>query len=165
MSDAFREPSPEEIHHALLQFMGQNMGDLKSLDENLITKTNTLQGMTLHPRSVLNSIPIQRPPVVQAPQPQPQHIQEAPVAHVQQVSEPVDPNAPVQLEFNFDTSPYSKSIFIELTELKRIVNQHTVLLNSINEKIDELNKSFFLKENSSQELSQELLQETPQEVS
>lgn len=55
--DAFREPTPEEAKMIALQFMGQNIGALKELDKNIISKTNTLQGNRLDVKNILNSIP------------------------------------------------------------------------------------------------------------
>jgi len=54
--DAFRETTPEEAKMAVLQFLGQNLGEIKDLDRRIINKTNTLQGNTLNVNQVLNSI-------------------------------------------------------------------------------------------------------------
>lgn len=45
-----------------LQFMGQTLGELKELDRNIISKNNTLQGITINPEKVLNSIPVATAP-------------------------------------------------------------------------------------------------------
>lgn len=58
--DAFRETTPEEARLIALQFMGQNIGDIKELDKNIISKNPTLQGNTLNVQNVLNSIPVQQ---------------------------------------------------------------------------------------------------------
>lgn len=66
MESAFREPTPEEAKLLALQFMGQNLGEIKELDRNIISRTNSLQGNTLNVNNVLNSIPTaSRPQQVQ----------------------------------------------------------------------------------------------------
>lgn len=56
--DSFKELSPEEIKMATLQFMGQHLtGDLKVLDQHIVSKNRTLQGVTIDPVRVLNTIP------------------------------------------------------------------------------------------------------------
>jgi hypothetical protein len=67
--DAFREPTPEEAKMIALQFIGQNIGSLKELDKNIISRNPTLQGNTLNVQGVLNSIPAPNRPV-QPQQPQ-----------------------------------------------------------------------------------------------
>lgn len=57
MSDAFREPTPEEIRLATLQFMGQNLGDLKQLDNHIVSKNQTLQGLNLNAEGILRGLP------------------------------------------------------------------------------------------------------------
>jgi hypothetical protein len=105
MSDTFRELAPAELQSTLLQFMGQNMGELKKLDSSLIDKNNTLRGMTLDPDAVMKSIP--RPVMPQqAHAPAPAQITNIPVTtqpvavqvNTQQVQEDTDEN---QLVFNF----------------------------------------------------------------
>jgi len=125
-----------------LIFMGQHvMGGLKDLEKNIISKNNTMQGMTLDPNKVLNSIPgSPRPPAPQPIQPQIIHqpsFQQVPVKEAAvQMPAPV-PAAPVvvptlvpatkplgdQLEFNFDESPLSQRIFEKIETLnKRVSN-------------------------------------------
>lgn len=87
MDSAFREPTPEEAKLLALQFMGQNMGEIKELDRNIISRTNSLQGNILNVNNVLNSIPtaaqpqlqqqLQQQQIVQQPQ---RHLNAAPVA-------------------------------------------------------------------------------------
>ena len=122
MSD---EISAEDLKMLTLQFMGQHLtGDLKSLEQNIISKNNTLQGMVLDPAAIINSIPAaQSQPPPQVPQlnadfvqraPAPQQISPAPV--IAQLTAPVDQN---QLEFSFDTSPLSERIFESLQRIKK----------------------------------------------
>jgi hypothetical protein len=125
--DTFREVSPEEAKMLTLQFMGQHLtGDLKQLDQHIIQKNPTLQGVTFDPNKILNSVPVQQPPanVVNAGlniehNVQPISIQAAstPVSQVQVVR---DPN---QLEFDFDNCSYSKTIFERLDSMDRKLSQ------------------------------------------
>jgi hypothetical protein len=79
--NTFREPTPEEAKMLALQFMGQNLGEIKELDKNIIGKTNTLKGNILNVQNILNSIPVQQAPAQQQPAPRPQQPQiNAPVA-------------------------------------------------------------------------------------
>lgn len=95
---AFKELTPEEAKMAALQFIGQNIGALKELDKNIISKNPTLQGNTLNVHNVLNSIP--------APlKPQPQQIR-----HVAPVT-----NAPLPQVIN-DNSANSLNKIISLLE-------------------------------------------------
>ena len=53
--NAFRDPTPEEAKMIALQFMGQNLGEIKELDKNIVSKNATLKGNTLNVQAVLNS--------------------------------------------------------------------------------------------------------------
>lgn len=128
MSETFREPTPAEVQMTVLQFMGQHLtGDLKELDRNLVSRNNTLAGMTLNPDNVIRSIPVPQPPQALTPPVQ----QLPPVVHPQvpatvvptqilapEVSQPpaTDQN---QLEFNFNSSPYTERVFEKLESLER----------------------------------------------
>lgn len=70
--DTFRETTPEEAKLIALQFMGQNMGELKELDKRIINKTNQLQGNSLKVKEILNSIPSTQAQIHQRNSPQPQ---------------------------------------------------------------------------------------------
>lgn len=91
MESAFREPTPEEAKMLALQFMGQNLGEIKELDRNIISRTNTLQGNTLNVNNVLNSIPtVARPQqaqqqYVQQPQRQANNVPAIPQVRAPQV--------------------------------------------------------------------------------
>jgi hypothetical protein len=124
--DTFREVSPEEAKMLTLQFMGQHLtGELKQLDQHIIQKNPTLQGVTIDPNKILNSVPAQQPTnVVNAGlniehTVQPINIQTAstPVLQAQTVR---DPN---QLEFDFDNCSYSKTIFERLDSMDRKLTQ------------------------------------------
>jgi hypothetical protein len=49
--------TPEALKMLTLQFMGQQLGELKELDKRIVNKTNTLQGVKLDVKNVLGSIP------------------------------------------------------------------------------------------------------------
>ena len=125
--DTFREVSPEEAKMLTLQFMGQHLtGELKQLDQHIIQKNPTLQGVTIDPNKILNSVPVQQQPanVVNAGlniehTVQPINIETAstPVLQAQTVR---DPN---QLEFDFDNCSYSKTIFERLDSMDRKLTQ------------------------------------------
>ena len=125
--DTFREVSPEEAKMLTLQFMGQHLtGELKQLDQHIISKNPTLQGVTIDPNKILNSVPVQQQPanVVNAGlniehTVQPINIQtvSTPVPQVQTIK---DPN---QLEFDFDNCSYSKTIFERLDSMDRKLSQ------------------------------------------
>lgn len=124
--DAFREPSSHEIQHTVLQFMGQNMGDFKQLDNSLISKNNTLQGMTLQPSRVIKSVPVSAPQQVKPTfQPTAQPVPIAPTLETK------NPNDPTQLEFNFENTQYGKSILESLKEIVSLLEQQNKTLNSI----------------------------------
>ena len=125
--DSFKELSPEEIKLATIQFMGQHLtGDLKVLDQHITNKTSSLQGLTIDPMKVLNTIPGMMPghqnvvnagmhasqPYVNIQPQQPELQVHATQVHVAQQ----DPN---QLEFNFEASPYSKQIFDAIDRIER----------------------------------------------
>lgn len=134
MSDTFRDISPDELKSVMLNFMGQNMGDLKQLDNYIVSKNQTLQGVTLDPHKVLNSI---APPAA-APQPsvfnlapQPVPVPNTPVtaaAAPVATSTQSDPN---QLEFDFDSSPYSKLIFDRLDTIDRRIEKVIEAINNL----------------------------------
>lgn len=127
--DLFREPTPAEAQLAVLQFMGQHLtGELKELERNLISRNNTLNGMTLQPEAVMRSVAqvtgpaaIEQiaPPQAVQQQPVPQPIQQPVVQQPAATPMPqavVDPN---QLELNFNTSPYTERVFDKLESLER----------------------------------------------
>jgi len=116
--DTFRDISPDEAKLITLQFLGQNvMGEVKEIDKNIIDRNRNLQGLTIQPQDILNSIPgITKNP--QAPQQVPQYIQsQPPHAPAPVLQQPQgDPN---QLEFNFDNSATAQKIFDRIDTILR----------------------------------------------
>ena len=160
--DTFREPTPEEAQFAVLQFMGQHLtGDLKMLESNLVSRNQTLNGMTISPENVLRSV-AQAVPPSSSPQPPPVP---APVAiePITPIALPIEqpqliqletinvaPAAPIkveslpdkdQLEFNFNNNPYTVDVF---EALKRIEDRLLVItdiqadIKRIEEKLDSI---------------------------
>ena len=135
--DSFKELTPEEIRLATIQFMGQHLtGDLKVLDQHITNKTTTLQGLTIDPLRVINTIPNSQSPVANVVNAginihQPQHR-----LNFQTVD--VVKNDPNQLEFDFDSSPYSKQIFEQLDRIERKLDtlNSTLKKTPLVEKID-----------------------------
>jgi hypothetical protein len=116
--DSFRELSPEEIKLATIQFMGQHLtGDLKMLDQHITNKTTSLQGLTIDPVKIINTIPGHQNPVATVVNAGINTIQQQPVLNIQTVA--TVQNDPNQLEFDFDSSPYSKQIFEQLERIER----------------------------------------------
>ncbi len=131
MDDAFREPTPAEIQRAVLQFMGENIGELKTLDSHIINKTNTLNGMMLQPEAVLRSIPQPQSVIQPPPQPVPQQPITAPAIQQslpQPAPEQVTDNG--QLEFDFNPSYYE--------EIMKVLNSHTRELRDLHTSVREL---------------------------
>ena len=61
MSETFRDLTPEEIKYTTLQFIGQNLvSELKELDSNIVSRNSTLQGKTIDPVRIVNSVPVKQ---------------------------------------------------------------------------------------------------------
>jgi len=148
MSETFRELNPGELQSTLLQFMGQNMGEIKKLDSSLVDKNNTLRGMTLDPDAVMKSIP--KPVMSQ----QLQTVQPAQITHipaqtttsqeaVQQLQEDTDDN---QLVFNFIKDIRSQPSVIDTidTIYKRVlsISDNICLFNKRLKAIEDMFEQF-----------------------
>jgi hypothetical protein len=130
MSDAFRETSAQEAQMAVLQFMGQHLtGDLKELEKSMISTNNTLAGMTLRPDDIIRSVGAaglpQEVPQLQAPIVQ-QPVQTPTQLNVQSIPQVIQPAiVPItdqdQLEFNFNTSPYTERVFTKLESIEQAI--------------------------------------------
>jgi hypothetical protein len=132
--------TPDQLKMLTLQFMGQHLtGELKELDKNLISKTNTLRGMEINPEAIIRSIPT---PLSQPPhQPTPELSQPSvPVTppgaiNLPYIVPPTSEQQPIedkdQLEFSFETSPLSERIFDSLERIEK-------KLTRIEERLSEL---------------------------
>lgn len=129
--DTFRDVSSEEAKYYALQFMGQHLtGDLKELNKNIISQNQTLQGMTLDPVRVLNTIPGSPVPA--------RNVVNAGINTQAPVSQPVQPivnntilNDPNQLEFSFKQTDLD-TIFDRLERIDSKVNKLISILDKKN---------------------------------
>ena len=89
------------------------MGEVKEIDKNIIDRNRNLQGLTIQPQDILNSIP-----GITRNQQAPQYIQpQLPPAPAPMLQQPQgDPN---QLEFNFDNSATAQKIFDRIDTILR----------------------------------------------
>lgn len=142
MDDGFLQAlTPEELKLTTLQFLGQHLtGDLKELNKNIVSQNRTLQGMTLDPLKVINSVPAGHgaPPPMATAVNAGINVQQ-PMQNVTSHITTGNSTAPAvvkyeadQLEFNFDNSQQARSIFERL--------------DAINSKLDKLLDIF--KENN-----------------
>jgi len=148
MEQVIREVSGDEAKYLALQFLGQNLGEMKELDKNIVSSLKPITS-SINPDSIVQSIP--------RVQQQPQPIPAAPVtAAPVTVSVPLEQAAPVsapgpvvipslaslqtpaaqpvtqqaaptynnpnQLELNFNESPYSVRIFERLEAIDKKLN-------------------------------------------
>jgi hypothetical protein len=136
-----RELSSDELKMLTLQFMGQHLGEMKELDKNIVSGLRPVAG-SLNPEAIINAIgPSAPPPPVLQPQPitytapiqqaapQPVQVAIAPVAVLSTPQAEVDLN---QLEFNFNSNPYTIRVFDKIesleTKLSRVVETQLRLI-------------------------------------
>lgn len=156
MEQSIREVTGEEAKLLALQFLGQNLGEMKELDKNIVSSLKPIAN-TINPNAMLQSIPqgmhISQP----APQPVIQHpaavattraaepivipslvsLQPSIVNTPQQNTPNIDPN---QLELNFNESPYSEQIFNKLEALERKLDKFLETQQEIINSIELLKK-------------------------
>lgn len=128
-----RELSSDELKMLTLQFMGQHLGEMKELDKNIVSGLRPVAG-GLNPEAIINSIGPSTPPPAPVPQPppitytapvqqvapQPSPIGVAPVVVPTTPQVEVDPN---QLEFNFNSNPYTVRVFEKIESLETKLNR------------------------------------------
>jgi hypothetical protein len=131
-----RELSSYELKMLTLQFMGQHLGEMKELDKNIVSGLRPVAG-SLNPEAIINAIGPSTPPlpspVLQPQQPpityaapvqqavqQPSPIGVAPVVLTAAPQAEVDPN---QLEFNFNSNPYTVRVFEKIESLETKLNR------------------------------------------
>lgn len=132
--DTFRDVSPDEAKLITLQFLGQNlMGEVKEIDKNIIDRNRNLQGLTIQPHDILNSIPgTTRGQQVQQVQPAPQYIQQQPQPQYIPAPAPQQPQGdPNQLEFNFDNSATAQKIFDRIDTILRKIETLEVIVSKL----------------------------------
>lgn len=150
MDQSIREVVGDEAKMAVLQFLGQNLGEMKDLDKRLVNSNQTLRPVagSIDPNAIVNSILQASPPQPPAPQPQVIQAPQAPAQvvipsleslnAVSAVSQPVAQQIlsnDDQLELNFNESPYSEKIFDRLNnienKLKSIVDTQCQILDIV----------------------------------
>ena len=156
--ETLREVTGEEAKLLAIQFLGQNIGEMKELDKQIVSSLKPLTS-SIDPNRMVHSIPVgaqsPQPQPIDTPQPVVQQLAPEPV--VQRVNEPVvipslnslqastvaaaqpsiDPN---QLELNFNASPYSEQIFNKLDSLERKINNFIETQQKIIESIEAIKK-------------------------
>jgi len=152
--DVIRDVTGDEAKLLALQFLGQNIGEMKELDKQIVSSLKPLTS-TIDPNSLVRSIPQvstnTQQPVAQQPVSIPQQ-SIAPTGPAQPAGPIVIPslaslqtptnvqeqaiNDPNQLELNFNSSPYSEQIFNKLDALERkitnIIETQQEILDAIN---------------------------------
>jgi hypothetical protein len=139
MEQSIREVTGDEAKMAVLQFLGQNLGEMKDLDKRLVNANQTLRPVaaSIDPNAVIHNIP-----QIQT-QPAPAPVYAAPIQqHPEQVIIPSPASllatAPItaesiavaapqdnkdQLEFSFNESPYSEKIFQRLESIESSIKR------------------------------------------
>ena len=133
--DPIVDVTGDEARMAMIQFLGQNMSELRQLDSFIINKTNTLQGFSLNAQAIIDKIPGGPSPGISLTPAQPSTQQ--PVVDIvsiqcQQVSDlPKD-----QLEFDFKYDVI-KDIADQLERLNTRVGKIETILIAIEKRINE----------------------------
>ena len=132
----------DEAKMAMIQFLGQNMPELRQLDGFIVNKATSLQGFAIDAQAIVDKIPGGRPPGI-FPQPSPvvqQIIIEQPREMVSPAQCTVVPNLPDlpddQLEFNFKYDVI-KDIANQLDRLNDRLGKIEVILIAIETRIGE----------------------------
>lgn len=107
---AERPITPEEAKLTVIQFLGQNIGDLKDLDSRIINKTNQLKGINIDPVKIVNSIS----PSANTQQPQQSYQNQQPA--------PRPVYQPPQPQLNIDNNILVK-IFDKLCDIEKILEK------------------------------------------
>jgi hypothetical protein len=114
--------SSDELRNLTLQFLGQHVtGPMKEIEKTITTRNANLQGLTINPRAIIDSIPhVPYTTTVNAGI----NATHAPIQNniprsQPQINVPVVVNDPNQLEFDFNNSNYAKLIFDRLDSIDR----------------------------------------------
>ena len=123
--NAIRDVTGDEAKMIALQFLGQNLGEMKELDRNIVSGLKHVSA-SIDPHAMLGSIaqPAAAPQPIQAPQHVQQHAVQQPELQpvvLQPVLQQIEDTD--QLELNFNSSPYSASIFSKLESLNDKLNK------------------------------------------
>jgi len=156
MEQVIREVTGDEAKLLALQFLGQNIGEMKEFDKNIVSSLKPMYN-AIDPNSIVKSIPgigQQQPAPVQQPVAAPQPVMQAqPVSapgpvvipSLASLQTPVPQSAPVetdpnQLELNFNASPYSEQIFNKLEALEKKINSFLETQQHIIDSIEDIKK-------------------------
>lgn len=114
--------SSDELRNLTLQFLGQHVtGPMKEIEKTITTRNANLQGLTINPRAIIDSIPHEpyattvNAGINVAHAPTQNNIPRSQL----QTNMPVIVNDPNQLEFDFNNSNYAKLIFDRLDSIDR----------------------------------------------
>lgn len=140
MNDVIREVGGQEARHLVAQFLGQNIGELKKLDSDIIVKSSTLTGNTINLHQIGSDIPVVVPPRPQEfiqPQAPPSIVNTAPIQSVvvdtRAVSTPTSVTPTNQFEFNFSLS--EKDIYNKLDNIEKQNRKILSLLEALDYKL------------------------------
>lgn len=131
MGDFIKNVGGNEAKNILAHFLGQNLGEIKKLDSDIIQKTATLTGNTLNIDRVINEIPGAGPITAPTPSnfPQPEiKFTVQPTSQPILCSTPSPLNQDSQVEFNFEYVS-SKLVFEKLDKIERDIAKLTKLIN------------------------------------
>ena len=130
----------DEAKMAMIQFLGQNMPELRQLNGFIVNKATSLQGFTIDAQAIVDKIPGGGPPGI-FPQPSPvvqQIIIEQPHEKVSLTQRQVILDLPSdQLEFNFKYDVI-KDIANQLDRLNDRLSKIEVILDAIETRIGEI---------------------------
>ena len=131
--DPIVDVTGDEAKMAMIQFLGQNMSELRQLDSYIINKTNTLQGFALNARDIIDKIPGGPSPGILS-ESVPAAETQLPTIQVVTMQTPVVPVVPVvpkdQLEFDFRYD-VAKDIAEQLNRLNARFDKFEATLNAI----------------------------------
>jgi len=114
--------SSDELRNLTLQFLGQHVtGPMKEIEKTITTRNANLQGLTINPRAIIDSIPhAPGTTTVNAGINATRVPMQNNISRSQpQINVPVVVNDPNQLEFDFNNSNYAKLIFDRLDSIDR----------------------------------------------
>jgi hypothetical protein len=164
--DVVRDLTGEEARLLAIQFLGQNLGEMKDLDKQIVSSLKPLAS-NINPTAMVQSIPLSQQPQQPAP-PAPivpnnsmlptivphQHTPAATTAIIPSIASltntaqatiPLTQADPNQLELNFNASPYSEQIFNKLDSLEskliKFAETQQLIVDAINDlkkKTDEI---------------------------
>lgn len=139
--DPIVDVTGDEAKMAMIQFLGQNMSELRQLDSFIINKTNTLQGFSLNAQEIVDKIPGGKPPGISSesiPVPAVQQVVTQPVFHVASAQCQVLPEQPKdQLEFDFKYD-VARDIAEQLEKVNMRLSKIEAILIAIDKRVNDI---------------------------